>query len=318
MTRLKEYNNWTVEEKFYMPDMNGHRGIDLLGGEGIVFVHGSETADVGIWKNGEAPRGCPASRSILMAFEPPSQIPMLYDPHYQSQFLGVMSAIRIPPTAEHFYIPRAFNNVPEFFGREKRRLLCFIGRDMGAMGHHENDLTSTRRETIKFLSGRMGPEKFDCYGRGWTGSCYHGEVGPTAHGLAGYMLSCPVTENQEMCWDGKYKLLSEHKFTLAMENSIWPGYYGCKALEAMQCGSIPIYVGDPEIDQHTSKDVYIDMRNRDMDDIADQIEQMSEEEIAGYRARIYKYLEKEANEMFSSVTLAKKFIKMLGRLNDRR
>ncbi len=44
---------------------------------------------------------------------------------------------------------------------------------------------------------------------------------------------------------GKVEFLRRYKFTLAVENTIWPGYMTEKLVDPMFAASIPIYVGDP-------------------------------------------------------------------------
>lgn len=44
---------------------------------------------------------------------------------------------------------------------------------------------------------------------------------------------------------GKVEFFRHYKFTLAIENTIWPGYMTEKLVDPMFAASIPIYVGDP-------------------------------------------------------------------------
>lgn len=310
MLRLKEYQDWTIEEKLYMPDINGEAGIDILRDARYEFAKWTDQADIGISKNGVGVAGVPRKKTVLMLFEPPNQLPHAYQPRLHRLYGGLMCTVHLDGM-QHFYIPRAFNNVGVFFGKEKTDLLCMIGRDMKSPMFQQYDLTAKRRELIAFFSEKLGKKDFHLYGRWNPGPCYLGEIGPTAHGLSGYNLSCPVTAGQTLCWDGKYEVLSRHKFTLALENSMWSGYYGCKMIEAMQCGSIPLYVGDPDIDNHTPRNVYIDMRGKSNEELLHTITSMTEEEINGYRERIYQYLHKQGNNIFSSCSFAKKLISVL-------
>lgn len=50
-------------------------------------------------------------------------------------------------------------------------------------------------------------------------------------------------------WEIKKQFLSRYKFTIAFENDIFPGYQTEKLYDAMLAGSIPIYCGDPYIDE---------------------------------------------------------------------
>ena len=62
---------------------------------------------------------------------------------------------------------------------------------------------------------------------------------------------------------GKINFLRPYKFTLAIENSIWPGYLTEKLVEPMLVNSIPIYVGDPLAPQTFNRESYIDYSSFD-------------------------------------------------------
>jgi alpha(1,3/1,4) fucosyltransferase len=57
---------------------------------------------------------------------------------------------------------------------------------------------------------------------------------------------------------GKLEFLRRYKFTLALENSIWPGYMTEKLVDPMLVSSIPIYVGDPLAHRSFNTESYID------------------------------------------------------------
>jgi len=312
--KIKENKDgWTIEEKLYMPDMNGQVGIDLFNEADVQWVKWNEPADIGVCKNGDGCTGMPLSKCILLAFEPPSQISHMYDDEYRSRFgAGGIFATKMTPAHDHFYIPRSFNHVDKFFQEQDRSLLCFIGNDFHSNFHKEKDLMVLRRNLIRFFAGKFGPTNFHCVGIP-AGPCTTIVSGLRDNGLNGYGLKCSVTEGRTVGYDGKFDFLSKHTFTLALENAAWPGYYGIKAIEAMQCGSIPLYVGDTEIDSHTPKDVYIDMRGKSAEELYSIITLMSKEEIDGYRNRIYKYMKGSGNEIFSSVTFAKKLLHYIRR-----
>jgi hypothetical protein len=51
-------------------------------------------------------------------------------------------------------------------------------------------------------------------------------------------------------YDSKLPFIKKYKFTIAFENYTYPGYHTEKILEPMEAGSIPIYIGNPEIAKH--------------------------------------------------------------------
>jgi alpha(1,3/1,4) fucosyltransferase len=58
-------------------------------------------------------------------------------------------------------------------------------------------------------------------------------------------------------WERKRNFLSEYKFTIAFENYSSPGYNTEKLLDPMIVASLPIYLGNPYIDQHFNPKSFI-------------------------------------------------------------
>jgi hypothetical protein len=57
---------------------------------------------------------------------------------------------------------------------------------------------------------------------------------------------------------GKVEFFRRYKFTLAIENTIWPGYMTEKLVDPMFAASIPIYVGDPQAKLSFDPASYVD------------------------------------------------------------
>lgn len=60
---------------------------------------------------------------------------------------------------------------------------------------------------------------------------------------------------------GKVEFFRRYKFTLAIENSIWPGYETEKLVDPVYAGSIPIYAGNPMARARFDAGAYIDLAN---------------------------------------------------------
>ena len=58
---------------------------------------------------------------------------------------------------------------------------------------------------------------------------------------------------------GKIDFFRRYKFTLAVENCIWPGYMTEKLVDPMFAHSIPIYVGDPQVQLSFDTSSYLDV-----------------------------------------------------------
>lgn len=62
----------------------------------------------------------------------------------------------------------------------------------------------------------------------------------------------------EKGYDAKLEFLKQYKFTLAVENTVWPGYQTEKLIHPMLIDSIPIYVGDPLASTVFNPSSYVD------------------------------------------------------------
>ena len=58
---------------------------------------------------------------------------------------------------------------------------------------------------------------------------------------------------------GKLEFLQRYKFTLAIENAVWPGYMTEKLVDPMYVNSVPIYIGDPKAWESFNPESYIDV-----------------------------------------------------------
>jgi hypothetical protein len=64
---------------------------------------------------------------------------------------------------------------------------------------------------------------------------------------------------------GKVEFFKRYKFTLAIENAVWPGYTTEKLVDPMYSDSIPIYIGDPLASQDFNPESFVDFtRFRDL------------------------------------------------------
>lgn len=59
------------------------------------------------------------------------------------------------------------------------------------------------------------------------------------------------------------KILKDYKFTISIENSFIPGYITEKLINPFLAGSIPIYLGAPDVSKYFNKKAFIDVRDFD-------------------------------------------------------
>jgi hypothetical protein len=79
--------------------------------------------------------------------------------------------------------------------------------------------------------------------------------------------------------DDKHELLSRYKYTIAYENTAYPGYVTEKVIDAIVASSVPVYMGAPDIVKQLPAAAFIDARALGSPEaIAARMEQMSEAE----------------------------------------
>lgn len=79
--------------------------------------------------------------------------------------------------------------------------------------------------------------------------------------------------------DAKHELLSHYKYTIAYENTAYPGYVTEKVIDAIVASSVPVYFGAPDIVLQLPAEAFIDARSLGAPEaIAARMEQISEAE----------------------------------------
>ncbi len=137
---------------------------------------------------------------------------------------------------------------------------------------------------IDFLALLGTQDKIDVFGRGWE------NIG-----------NLPVVQAEKIkgisnifkgTCENKHELLSNYKFTIAYENTAYPGYVTEKIVDAIVSGSIPVYMGAPDILEQLPADTFIDARELgSVEAIATRMEEMTESEAIKMIAAGQRYLQ---------------------------
>lgn len=296
-----------------MPNMQGRRGIDMLQDK-VQFVRSG--GDIGLSKDEFPVSNIPRKRTILVLFENQCRRPNMLD--NTASYLHTMATTKTNGVT-HYIIPRSFNTVPVFFDRTKPNTMCFIGnpKDILKSCQSSSELMSKdqcglRTKLVVELSNKAHPGGFlHVYGEwpdmGIPKELEHGIIGPKKNGLSGYMLSCPRTEGQELRWDGKFETISRHRFTLCLENAAFPGHVTEKIFQSISCGSVPVYIGAPDIEEYVPLNCFIDGRGMGTDDIFNKINRTTTDEVEQTRRNMLSWLIPNDNP-FSSLAFAKKLL----------
>lgn len=126
-----------------------------------------------------------------------------------------------------------------------------------------------QRLDLMYVLGR--DNKIDIFGKGWNNVSNM----PLHHATR---LSMIHSAFKGPC-DDKHGLLARYKFTIAYENTAYPGYVTEKAIDAFVSSSIPVYLGAPDIETHLPSGAYINARAyKSPDTLVSYLEQLSEPE----------------------------------------
>lgn len=109
--------------------------------------------------------------------------------------------------------------------------------------------------------------------------------------------------------ENKYELLCKYQFALCFENCEYPGYITEKIFDCFVCGCIPVYKGAPDIDSFIPSDLYLDMRKfNSFEELDGFLQNLSQEEITGYRNRISNYLKSKEFNSFTDRAFANEIL----------
>lgn len=134
------------------------------------------------------------------------------------------------------------------------RLQRFL-QEVRAGGHAQwlraNQLHDERLALIAHFAARG---KLDVYGAGWE---------RRGHLPARYRKKLQALQpaGGNINYETKHQLLSGYRFTLTLENFVYPGYVTEKIFDALASGSIPVYRGAPDIEAFVPRGTFIDLRD---------------------------------------------------------
>ena len=109
----------------------------------------------------------------------------------------------------------------------------------------------------------------------------------------------------------RFEVISKYKFNFCPENSSFYGYVTEKPFQSMLCGSVPLYIGAPDVEDILSDGTYIDVRRFGANELVNYIKNMSDKEYNGYRKRMKKFVTTEKSNIYSSYNFAQKLVKVL-------
>ena len=178
----------------------------------------------------------------------------------------------------------------------------------------ENRAHHFRRIHVNADRRRCGTQDLDLYGVGWDGPSINVSSSILPATLRGILHEArrrwqrfrpdPLLVAAKRVWRGpaksKSETLGEYKFALCFENSILKGWVTEKIFDCLFTGTIPVYLGAPEITSHVPADCFIDMRRfSGYDELRKYLRSLDEQEISKFKRNARDFLQSDQFRPFS-------------------
>lgn len=160
------------------------------------------------------------------------------------------------------------------------------------------DLYQVRISAVRFFASK---EDFHLYGRNWSMAVQHVKA----------IRRLPFANRPKPCED-KLRTLSFYRFALVMENCIFPGYITEKLFDAMLAGTVPIYLGAPDIEDFVPTCCFVDLRQySDFQELWDDISSWTQDRWTKYILAIREFIESDKYRPFREETVAENWFEWL-------
>ena len=241
------------------------------------------------------------ARKILFQFEPPVVAPeikylinatlKIYDKVFFTWETGV-------PGIHYFHTPLHIPDagiIPDYWVNANRKFLTLINSNRRMLSYHKELLTERIRAIIFF--GKKG--EIDLYGRDWDKPL------PFPY----WFHKRAVQKVYKGTVANKYEKLSEYNFAFGIENCQLPGYITDKIFDCFYVGTVPIYLGDPEVEKYISKDCFIDMNDfKNYHELRKFLKSLTESDIKTYKDNARLFLDSEKVKPFTKEYFSEIFV----------
>ena len=267
--------------------------------------------------------------SGFFALECPIVEPRLYlDLHTLSRSFKTMYSfstaeslrpfLKGPLEVEQFHLPNAHDRVhEEQWGRTDRGFLAMINANK-LPRLYVQELYTERLRAVEFFNRRG---EIDLYGIGWDGPSFRVGVTrvPARLRRLGHVArsrwegfrpsSDPLRVATRVAWRGavasKAEVLSRYTFAICFENMVLERWITEKIFDCFLAGTIPVYLGAPDITRWIPPECFVDMRRfNGYEELREYLQQLSPAEIDAYRHAARDYLRSESFAPFTKEAFA--------------
>jgi hypothetical protein len=225
-------------------------------------------------------------KNYLIRFETDLTVPLNSDPNYLKQFDGIFSwdleflelADKNPLFEQIGSIPRYpfcyANALPDAYraglvenpGFSNRNIFCaLIGSNRHANVVDDRELYSERVKVIRWFEANA-PKEFALFGNGWRVPQKRlGTLGKFRYRLEKIptiFFGRPAFPSYRGAIKSKYEVLTKSRFSICFENARdIRGYITEKIFDCFFAGCVPIYWGEPDIQEVIPSTCFIDFRD---------------------------------------------------------
>jgi hypothetical protein len=157
-------------------------------------------------------------------------------------------------------------------------------------------------ERLRVAAQFVGRDDFDVFGQGWQRQ--HPAVPRRLHEAILRAYRGPVAE--------KLETLALYKYSLCLENSVFAGYISEKIFDCFFAGTIPVYLGAPDIARVIPSEAFVDLRQfasyRDLETFLDGMDDATQRR---YLQAAAEFVQSRAYEPFTVECFARQFVEAL-------
>ena len=230
-----------------------------------------------------------------------------------------------------FSYPQSYSNIIEcYWGIDKRKFLVMVNSYRYSRLIN-NEFYSERIKALKFFFKK---KNIDLYGDDWDklsqniiisllNAILWGIKWQSLIRVKDFMNSLSFRKELKSTKysSNKYETLSQYKFALCYESMGIKGFISEKIFECFFVGTIPVFLGAPDIHRYIPENTFIDRRNfKNYDELYLFLINLKEDEREEYRANIKNFLTSDYFKVFSKENFAAVFyenllhdIKLLGK-----
>lgn len=173
--------------------------------------------------------------------------------------------------------------------------------------YSKKELHSKRLEILKYFGNKS---KIDLYGANWL------DFKRFEFSELKKLKSILENLSPSFCED-KIKTISKYKFTFCLENISMKGYVTEKIIDCLVAGTIPVYLGAPDIFDFIPKECFIDMRNfKSMEELECFLQNLDEDKAYKMIESGQRFLDSKDGQKFSYEYFAKNMMSLIKEIDD--